>query len=284
MSFPPEIYLIGAQKSGTTTLAYLLSQHPQLCVAKSKEPNFFTARWNKGLGWYKEEFPHFQEKICIDASTSYSFAPLSKENSMYNKNHFHNVPKRIHSLNPNAKFIYLLRDPVERTYSSYWHSFNMGRETKSFGEAIRNDYFYLDVSNYYGQLTLWLDYFPAESILLLLFKDLKSDLEQTLKKCFRFIGVDENVLVSLDRTRNKTVYFNRVGRQCNRIFKKLDHSGLHYLAPSIVRNFVRGLTSDPRRKIPAILDDDKSFLCKYFFDKNRSLELLTGLNLNHWQA
>ena len=41
MSFPPEVYLIGAQKAGTTTLAYLLSQHPNICVAKTKEPHFF---------------------------------------------------------------------------------------------------------------------------------------------------------------------------------------------------------------------------------------------------
>ncbi len=180
MSFPPEVYLIGAQKAGTTTLAYLLSQHPNICVAKNKEPHYFTGNSGKNLAWYQKQFPNYENTLCIDASTSYSFAPLSSDNSYRTKNCFHNIPQRIHSLNPNAKLIYLLREPIARTYSGYWHSFNTGREHRSFWEAISNDYFYLDVSNYYGQLTLWLEYFPLESFLFLLFEDLKKNPEQVV--------------------------------------------------------------------------------------------------------
>ena len=266
MSFPPEVYLIGAQKAGTTTLAYLLSQHPRICVAKNKEPHYFTGNSSKDLAWYKKQFSNYENTLCIDASTSYSFAPLSLDNSYMPKKCFHNIPQRIYSINPQAKFIYLLRDPVERTYSGYWHSFNTGREHRSFGEAIRNDYFYLDVSNYYGQLTLWLEYFSLDSFLFLLFEDMKKNPEQTQEH------------------RNKTRNVNFIGRRFNRIFKKLDYSGLGFMAPSQVRIFIQEHTINHRQTALEELDEERNFLCKYFADKNYNLANLTGLNISQWQS
>ncbi len=285
MSFPPEVYLIGAQKAGTTTLAYLLSQHPQICVAKNKEPHYFTGNSSKDLAWYQKQFPNYENTLCIDASTSYSFAPLSLDNSYMTKKCFHNIPQRIYSMNPQAKFIYLLRDPVERTYSGYWHSFNTGREHRSFGEAIRNDYFYLDVSNYYGQLTLWLEYFSLDSFLFLLFEDMKKNPEQTVKDCCQFLEIDsENIQINLQEHRNKTKNVNFIGRRFNRIFKKLDYSGVGFMAPSQVRKFIQEHTMNYHQSLPKKLDKDRDFLCKYFADKNQNLANLTELNLSQWQS
>lgn len=284
MPFPPEVFLIGAQKAGTTTLAYLLSQHPNICVAKTKEPHYFTGNSSKSLAWYQEQFLNHENTICIDASTSYSFAPLSLDNSYRAKKSFHNIPQRIHSLNPNAKFIYLLRDPIERTYSGYWHSFNTGREHRSFGEAIRNDYFYLDVSNYYGQLSLWLEYFPLESFLFLLFEDLKNNSEQAVKKCFEFLNIDsENIKINVREHQNKTENVNFVGRRFNRIFKGLDYSGFGFMAPSLVRTFIQERTINSNNIIPRTPEKERGFLGEYFVDKNSDLANLTGLNLNKWQ-
>lgn len=284
MSFSPEVYLIGAQKAGTTTLAYLLSQHPHICVAKSKEPHYFTGNSARNLAWYQKQFPN-HENICVDASTSYSFAPLSSNNSYMAKKCFHNIPQRIHFLNPNAKFIYLLREPIARTYSGYWHSFNTGREHRSFLEAINNDHFYLDVSNYYGQLTLWLEYFPLESFLFLLFEDLKKNPEQVVKNCFQFLGLDsENITINLQEHRNKTQNINFVGRRFNRIFKVLDYSGFGFIAPSLVRSFIQEHTLDSAKSMPQTSDQERAFLSNYFTDKNSSLANLTGLNFSQWQS
>ncbi len=285
MSFPPEVYLIGAQKAGTTTLAYLLSQHPNICIAKTKEPHYFTSNSSKSLAWYQKQFLNHENTICIDASTSYSFAPLSVENSQYNNQQFQNIPQKIYSINPNAKFIYLLRDPIDRTYSGYWHSFNTGREHRSFGEAIRNDYFHLDVSNYYGQLSLWLEYFPLESFLFLLFEDMKNNSEQAAKKCFQFLEIDsENIKLNLQEHRNKTESVNFVGRRFKRIFKELDYSGFGFMAPSLVRKFIQELTINSNNSLPKTSEKELVFLGKYFADKNHNLANLTGLSLNKWQS
>ena len=231
MSFPPEVYLIGAQKAGTTTLAYLLSQHPDICVARTKEPHFFTTYLYKGLDWYKSNFANYENSVCLDASTTYAMAPLSKNNSK--KGRLEGVPPRIHSISPQAKFIYLLREPIERTYSAYWHRFNTGTEHRSFREAIRNEYFYLDVSNYYGQLSLWLEYFSLDSFFFVLFEDMKKNPAKVAEECFQFIGVSsESIKVKLEEAKNKSRYVNYLGRQCNRLFFTLDLYGYSHLAPS----------------------------------------------------
>jgi len=283
--FPPDAYLIGSQKSGTTTLAYLLSQHPSICVAKSKEPHFYTTNWYRGLAWYKTEFDNFENTVCVDASTTYSMAPLSMyQNSRKDREYLKGVPKKVHSVNPNAKFIYLLRDPVERTYSAYWHYFTKGRERKSFGEAIRNDCFYLDVSNYYGQLALWLDYFPIEAFLFVTFEDMRKNFAQVAKDCFKFVGLESaNTRVCLEEVRNKSRYINIVGRQFNKLFDSLDHSRFGYIAPSYLRKLIYRLTVDYDKEIPKMQEKDRLFLLEYFSGKKSDLELMTNLSLSQWQ-
>ena len=285
MTFPPDCYLIGAQKSGTTTLAYLLSKHPNICVAKTKEPHFFTTYWDKGLDWYQTQFSNYQDAVCVDASTTYSMAPLSTNNSRNVKEYLQGVPQKLYSVNPEAKFIYLLRNPVERTYSAYWHYVTKGREFQSFRKAIRNDSFYLDVSNYYGQLSLWLKYFPIESFLFVLFEDLKRQPLKVAKECFEYIGVEsDNVQLDLEEAKNKTRYVNGVGRYFNGLTSSLDHSELGFLVPYQLRKVVSRLTTDSNQKIPKMQGKDRGFLQEYFSEDIYNLELLTGLSLSHWQA
>ena len=284
MSFPPEVFLIGAQKAGTTTLAHLLAQHPEICVAKNKEPHYFTGNSNKNLNWYRQQFPNYENALCVDASTSYSFAPLSENNSYKTKKCFYDIPRRVYELNPQAKFIYLLRDPVARTYSGYWHSFNTGREHRSFQQAIAQDYFYLDVSDYYSQLTLWLEYFPLDSFLFLLFEEMKQNPQQTFEDCCRFMEIDpNNIQINLQEHRNKTSNVNFIGRRFNRVFKRLDYSGLGFLAPSAIRQFVRANTVN-YRQLPEVSTREQDFLREYFAEKNHHLANLTGLTLSLWQS
>ncbi len=285
MSFPPEVYLIGAQKAGTTTLAYLLSQHPNICVAKTKEPHFFSTYWHKGLAWYETNFSNYENAICIDASTTYSMTPLSENNSRNRMSHLKDVPQRVYSVNPNAKFIYLLREPVDRIYSAYCYYVMNGREYDNFENAIKDESFYLDVSNYYGQLSLWLEYFPLDSFLFILFEDMKKNPLKVVEQCFKFIGVDaDNIQIDIGEPKNQSRYVNPLGRRINRIFKELDYAGCSFLAPSSVRKFVRRLTTNDKKSFPKIPEKERALLQEYFSEKNRQLALLTGLSLSQWQS
>ena len=76
MTFQANIFLIGAQKAGTTTLADLLNQHPLIHLSSPKEPNYYSQHFDKGAGWYRECFAGATDgSMLLDASVSYSTRP-----------------------------------------------------------------------------------------------------------------------------------------------------------------------------------------------------------------
>ena len=97
--------LIGAQKSGTTSLAQQLGAQPQICLSAEKEPAFFNAGddWRSGLDAYHGLFTPAPGQLCLEASTMYTFLP-----------EFGGTHDRIHEYNPDVKLLYVMRDPVER--------------------------------------------------------------------------------------------------------------------------------------------------------------------------
>jgi hypothetical protein len=155
-AFPPKVFVIGAQKSGTTQLASLLGQHPDICLARSKEPDIFSGRWCQGLDSFQSEFARL-DRICLDASTSYSCACLPRyfSQDIGVESGFNGVPERIHSVSPDARFIYIMRDPVARAFFGYWHEVRAGRETRPFEIAVRQTTYFLRTSHYFGQIELY---------------------------------------------------------------------------------------------------------------------------------
>jgi hypothetical protein len=123
----PNVFIAGAQKSGTTTLCYALDQHPDAIVSKPKEPAFFSRAAGPGRS---EDYEHyFQAKAghipraVIDGSNAYMVDPL--------------VPSRIRKmLGDDLRFVFCLREPVARTISGYWHQAKKGRERRPLLEAL----------------------------------------------------------------------------------------------------------------------------------------------------
>lgn len=287
MAFPPEVYLIGAQKAGTTTLAYLLDQHHHIAVARPKEPHFFTHNWDKGLDWYEERFPDSSEAICIDASTSYSMAPVTsdrKRNRPKDKD-YEDVPAKVFSVNPGARFIYLLRDPVERSYSGYWHNVRMGRENREFRTALLDNPSYLDISDYYGQLLLWLEYFPLRAFYFALFEDLIEAPERVARDCYGFLSVnEESAPIHFDSPKNQGYRVNWVGRRMNRLANV--YPGLRTALKTVVPRSINGLLNRIKvssKSIPSMKEEDREFLVDYFREKNQNLQRLIDIPLDRWR-
>lgn len=288
MSFPPEVFLIGAQKAGTTTLAYLLDQHPRIAVAQPKEPHFFSHNQDKGLGWYRERFPSSPKTICIDASTSYSMAPLTRDRGRYTQKdiEYEGVPARVFTVNPDARFIYLLRDPVERSYSGYWHNVRMGREDREFRTALLDDSSYLDISDYYGQLMLWLQYFPLSSFHLALFEDLKEAPELVASNCYDFLRVGKGIApVQLDSPKNQGHQVSWIGRRMNRLATGYPglRTALKPVVPKSVKNMLNSMKGGST-SIPPMNDEDREYLIEYFRERNQKLQDLVGIRLGRWQG
>ena len=181
----PTFMLIGAMKSGTTSLARYLSSHPDVFMTKPKEPGFFNParNWTKGQEWYEALFGGARpDQARGEASTSYTMSP-----------HVPAVPERIAGMVPDARFIYLIRNPVDRIRSMYMHLVDRGEELVPISDAVEQRPTYLDISRYGYQLDQYLKVFSRDRILVVSSNDLRHNRLDTLGSIFGFIGVDPNV-------------------------------------------------------------------------------------------
>ena len=180
----PNFVIIGAMKCGTTSLHEYLDLHPQIAMSRIKEPAFFIEEhnWHKGLDWYRSLFPS-PAMAMGESSTSYTKYPT-----------FGDVPKRMHSILPDAKLIYLVRDPVDRIVSQYIHRAAHHGETRSLENAVsrveKNEY--ILYSKYNLQLSKYLEYYPRERILVVTFEDMRRDKRGMMRRVFEFLGVDSS--------------------------------------------------------------------------------------------
>src|SRR4051812_3312851 len=114
----PNLIVIGAKKSGTTSLYVYLDAHPEISMTRDKELNFFVEErnWSRGLGWYGEQFDA-GAPVRGEASPYYTALP-----------HHRGVPERMASVIPDARLVYMVRDPIARLLSHYDMGVARGRE------------------------------------------------------------------------------------------------------------------------------------------------------------
>jgi Sulfotransferase family len=190
----PNLFVIGAAKAGTTSLHHYLDQHPEIQMSANKEPRFFAGPESgipyppdrvSSLEEYERLFDHSFE-IRGEASTDYAAHPRRQ-----------GVPRRIRELIPEAKFVYLVRDPIDRTISHYRMRTALLGDRRSLQEALGDltDHRspYIAPSLYATQIELYLRHFPQERMLVIDHADLLADRRSTLKQVFGFLGVDEAV-------------------------------------------------------------------------------------------
>jgi hypothetical protein len=197
----PNCFIVGAAKSGTTTLADLLNQNPQVYLPFAKEPRFFSNDefFSNGFDWFRDTYYSSVQgqPVRLDASTPYLYwsEKVAPRLSTYDQDR-------------KIKIIALFRNPVQRAYSMYWHLARDDRVALPFEEAIaaeeallkeKWDSLYARGGQEHGLFrggcyaTLiqpFLDLFPRERILLLLHEDIISDFEVTMIKISNFLEID----------------------------------------------------------------------------------------------
>jgi hypothetical protein len=178
----PNLIIIGGLKCGTTSIHHYLGLHPEINMSKPKELNFFVEElnWDLGLDWYEGRFDG-RFPVRGESSPHYTNMP-----------YFEGVPERIQRHVPEAKLIYMVRDPISRILSHWRHAVGAGYETRPMEEAIaRPDQTYVTRSRYWMQLQPYLELFDREQIEIISQEELQSDREGTMRRAFGFAGVDD---------------------------------------------------------------------------------------------
>lgn len=196
----PDFLGLGTQKGGTTTLHQLLRRHPGIFLPPSKELHYFTVHYAEGVSWYASHYAEAPLHCrCGDITPYYLFHPQA--------------PGRIRDLLPNVKLIVLLRDPVERTLSQYFHAVRLGVEPLPLEQALvaeprrlagaeqslaeagvrhlsHQEHSYLARSRYEQQLARYERLFAPEQLLVLRSEDLFSQPDRIWRRLLVFLELE----------------------------------------------------------------------------------------------
>jgi Sulfotransferase domain len=226
----PNAIVIGAQKCGTSTLHYYLRYHPQICASTPKELDFFIEEHNWGLGadWY---CGHFDPAVrCrLESSPNYTTYP-----------HFQGVPERMHAMVPDARLIYLVRDPIARIEAHWVHNYAKRRERGTVLETIAHPgTTYIMRSRYFMQLEQFLAHYDPSRILVLDQDDLRHRRSQALRRIFEFVGVDPDFdHPALTTVRHRTERKRRTTRLGGRV-EKLSRTRVGKRIPKAAWNYAQ---------------------------------------------
>ena len=212
----PDFLIIGAPKSGTTSLFHYLSQHSKIIPPEYKEPAFFSWHYDKGYAWYLSKFPNKLKKLnklTFEATPLYLYFPDS--------------PVIIKQYLPQAKFIVILRNPIERAFS-HWNFYNNSeyvnetnyrinnlKDNRKFNEAINEElngeiksevHAYLKTGYYLEQIQRYFAHFNSDQFLFLDFNDLEKYLPKVMMEICDFLGVENEFQnAKYDRTSKKYI-------------------------------------------------------------------------------
>jgi len=269
----PDFLVVGGMKAGTTTLKHYLRQHPDIFMAPT-EVHFFDneANYVEGVEWYGAQFREAHpSQLCGEKTPSYGYSEV--------------CARRIEETLPRFKLVWIFRDPVERTYSNYWHAVNSAEEQRSFAEAVERELAGEDLpvhrryvwrSVYADHVGTYLKYFHRESMAFLILEELNADPDRHMERLHRFLGVRHQLPPDLE-AKHRT----RIPR----------HLGLHRLLRRGVRSLlgrriyrkIKRLNQQAEHGYPDMEPAVRARLTEYFRRHNERLFELIGARTDKWQ-
>lgn len=291
------VFIVGAAKAGTTTIYRHLSRHSEIVASTPKETNFFDANFSLDPEVYLDR--HFQNAtsghFLLDATPAYLYVPY--------------VTQRISALFPNAKFVVMLRDPVERAYSEWWMYHNLGYDRRPFACAIQDELAlidqawtpseiewkhhvqsiqthgkalyppYLSAGLYALQLSRFFTHFPRSSFSIHLFEDLVAQPENVTSTICKFLDIEHNetVLSAIENPGSSALK--------GRIYRLIGPARVEklsrYMPVTLKSNLKRILEKGGKRpQVAPLLRND---LLKFFTGDLDMLEKLIERDLSAWR-
>jgi hypothetical protein len=269
--------VIGAAKCGTTSLHHYLDGHPEISMSSVKEPGLFSfTPWEERIAGYDGMFRP-GARIRWESSTRYTYYP-----------NVQGVPERIASLVPDARFIYVVRDPVDRVVAHYTQQYATVMEQRTLDSAIRDldqpGNFYVAPSRYATQLERWLAVFERDRIMVIDQHDLLDKRAETVGAVLRFLGVETGVDLDLDSEHNVGESKERMTPAGARVWFTM-LPALKRLPPA-ARSRLAGSRLFPLERIgrPALSDRMRALLSAELKPEADRLRELTGMRFESWSV
>jgi hypothetical protein len=234
----PDFLIIGAMKSGTTSLHECLAQHPDIFMTYVKEPSFFLddSPWLElypSIGsaerLRKLMFKGYRQQRRVgESSTTYTEAPTLGEEA----------PANIYREAPDMQFIYIVRNPFARIMSHYLYCVDRGIYSEPMAEVLKRDTSLLERSLYHFQVARYLEYFDKNRFLILFFEEFVTNPNAELLKVCRFLGIPEEPVGRINAMQSNKTQVSSAVRDQNSRFDKSSYEAL--ISP--IQNDVRALS------------------------------------------
>ena len=310
----PDFLLVGAAKSGTTSLYSYLAQHPDVFLPDVKEPNYFAYKDSalNVIGPKSEEIlvKLLLKKTVVSKDDYLNLYVSAKPDQLTGDCsprylYYKNAPDHIKADCPDSKIIAILRNPVARAYSHYLMNRQRDLEpAATFEKAIELeeerkqrgwgwDWHYLSLGRYAEQLQRYYDRFPKQNILVVLHDEFVLEQQSVIQKIYRFIGVDDSFVADTNRQFKVASTVGAADGFLGRLVFATESTWLGALAIKIVpkkaglwlQNTLRDMVSKKGggRKIPPLSFETRMHCWSQLKDDVTKLEGLLGRDLSLWK-
>ena len=272
----PDFVVIGAMRAGTTTLYHHLSQHPQVGMSRMKETDYFidVKNFKLGLDWYRNQFPS-DGRLTGEVSPNYTKHDL-----------FLGVPERLKAASPDARLIFVARDPVDRFVSHYMFSWHLGYTSVLPEDLLDSEsgHHMLECSRYARQIRTYLDHFPRENLMILDFDLLKRTPKAALDQVCAFLGIEPMMAGEVATTNNRNELAT-LPRSVQRMWRWPVMRRFDRFVSRGMRDRMRQLllSRTTPRPGPAITAELRSRVADELRQDARAFRALSGLPFESWR-
>ncbi len=298
MRLKPNVFLVGAQKSATTSVYDWMAQHPDICGPDSvKDTPFFIDDdlYIKGIEWLEGLYrPYYSgERIMLNGCVNYMY--------------FESAIKRIAEYNPDAKIVIILRNPIDRAYSAYLYFRKQNLENRSFLQALKDEKEMIKSENlkelsnktyashglYHKQISSIYNYFDKEKIFVGLYEEVANEPEKVMMELYSFLGVSLDFRPSFE-VLNKTgslrfplirnIIFND-SKARRWLLKNVVDRTISYNSKYKLKLFFLNLITLKNLKggFEPMNDEERKYLVDYYVLETDKLEKLLNKDLSEWK-